>query len=118
MRAKIAPVDQFVAQLQAVGIQGFTRELLAIPGRKFRIDVAFPQDMLAVECMGGVFQMGRHTRGTGYTKDCEKACLLAIEGWHLMPVTSDQIKAGLALKWVESALRVSRIRRAQARGLV
>lgn len=115
LKTGLKPVDQFVAQLQAVGIQGFTRELQAIPGRKFRIDVAFPAERLAVECMGGVFQMGRHTRGAGYTKDCEKACLLAIEGWHLMPVTSDQIKAGLALKWVESALRV---RRAQARGLV
>lgn len=108
---KLKPADEFVGQLKAVGIQGFTRELKAIPGRQFRIDVAFPAERIAVECMGGVFQMGRHTRGTGYTKDCEKACLLAIEGWQYMPVTADQIKAGMALKWVEAALRVAKFRK-------
>jgi hypothetical protein len=104
------PADEFVHQLKAVGIQGFTRELLAIPGRKFRIDVAFPAARLAVECMGGVWTDGRHTRGPGYTTDCEKACLLAIEGWQYMPVTSEQIKSGHALQWVEAALRAAKRR--------
>lgn len=111
VKEKTNPVDRFVSQLKAVGIIGFTRELKAIPGRLYRIDVAFEAEKLAVECMGGVWQQGRHTRGAGYTSDCEKACLLAIEGWHYMPVTSGQIESGEALKWVESALRVARLRR-------
>jgi hypothetical protein len=36
--------------------------------------------------------------------------LLAIEGWQYMPVTSEQIKSGHALQWVEAALRAAKRR--------
>jgi very-short-patch-repair endonuclease len=92
--------------MQAVGIQGYTREYRAIPNRRYRIDIAFPEKKIAVEVMGGTWNNGRHNRGAGYETDCEKASLLAGLGWRYVPVTTDQVRKGLALGWIEQALRV------------
>jgi hypothetical protein len=67
--------------------------------------VAFPEQKLAIECMGAVFANGHHTRGQGYSDDCEKAALLAIHGWRYIPCTGQQVKRGEALQWIEAALR-------------
>lgn len=74
--------------------------------RKWRLDCAWPKLMLAMEFMGGVWapkggKGGYHVRGGGYTKDCEKACHLAILGWRYMPVTTQQFRKGLAFKWLD-----------------
>lgn len=97
--------DLLCKHLDLVGVQGYTREHRAIPGRQFRIDIAFPELKLAIEVMGGTWSNGRHTRGAGYEADCEKACLLAGLGWRYLPVTSEQVRSGKALKWIEKALR-------------
>lgn len=102
---KNSPHDLLCKYLKLVGIQGWTREYKAIPGRQFRIDIAFPELKVAVEVMGGTWSDGRHTRGAGYATDCEKACLLAGLGWRYLPVTSEQVRTGQALKWVEKALK-------------
>lgn len=99
------PHDLLCRQMDLVGIQGFTREYRAIPNRRFRVDIAFPEQRIAIECMGGVFSGGRHTRGMGFTADCEKASLLAGLGFRYIPVTSEQIRSGKALQWIEKALR-------------
>lgn len=99
------PHETLAKQLEYVGIQGFTREYRAIPGRRYRIDIAFPEQRIAVEVMGGVWVGGRHTRGAGYETDSEKICLLAGLGWTYLQVTPDQIRKGQALKWIENAIR-------------
>lgn len=100
-----APHDLLCRQLEAVGIQGYTREYRAIPGRRYRIDVAFPEKKIAVEVHGGTWIAGRHNRGTGMETDSEKICLLAGLGWRYLQVTADQVRKGKALAWVERALR-------------
>ena len=40
--------------------------------RRWRFDRAWPEQKVAVELDGGVYTQGRHTRGAGYEKDCEK----------------------------------------------
>lgn len=100
-----APHDALCRQLKMVGLEGWTREYRAIPGRRYRIDIAFPEQRIAVEVMGGTWANGRHNRGAGYATDCEKACLLAGMGWSYLPVTTEQVHSGLALEWIEQTLK-------------
>jgi len=71
----------------------FEREYQAIPGRRFRFDFAIPDLKIAVEYEGGTFIHGGHSRGKGYSKDCQKYSLAAIYGWCVIRVTSDMLRA-------------------------
>lgn len=95
-------------QLRAAGIE-HQREVMLVPGRRFRTDIFIAPD-LAIECDGGAFpnrkgQVGRHARGAGIRQDCEKQCLLVVHGYRCMRVMTDQIRNGLALQWIEAAIR-------------
>ena len=70
-------------------------------GRKWRFDFAWPALMLAVECEGGTFSGGRHTRGTGFEKDAEKYGEATARGWRVLRVTQRQITSGEALVLIE-----------------
>jgi len=95
-------------QLRAVGIT-LEREYRFHPSRLWRLDLASLPERLAVEVEGGVFTGGRHIRGTGFTRDCEKYAELAILGWRLIRVTTDQVRDGVALGWIERALQPHRL---------
>ena len=74
------------------------------PSRKWRFDLAWPDGRFAVEIQGGVYHQGRHTRGDGYTNDCEKLAEAVCLGWRVIYVTTEQIKNGQALAWIERIL--------------
>ena len=74
------------------------------PTRRWRFDLAWPQKMLAVEIDGAVWTQGRHSRGAGIEKDCEKYSEAAIAGWRVMRVTTGMVKSGQALSLIERAL--------------
>lgn len=61
------------------------------PTRKWRFDFAWPDLKLALEVEGGTWAGGRHTRGAGYERDCEKYSHAAALGWKVMRFTSGQI---------------------------
>lgn len=82
------------------------REFEFWPGRRWRFDFAIPQAKLAIECQGGTRSGGRHTRGDGYERDCEKAAHAVIAGWRVIPVTGDQVQSGKAIQWVLAALGI------------
>lgn len=78
-----------------------------LPGRKWRIDIAFPMERLAIECEGvaprgkaGRHQLTQHLHG-----NCEKHSAIAAAGWRLIRVTGVQIHLGYALRWIEAALK-------------
>lgn len=73
--------------------------------RKWRFDFAWPQRKVALEVDGGVHTGGRHTRGAGFTEDCEKVNAAVILGWRVLRVTGEHVKGGEAIQWVESLLR-------------
>jgi len=79
-------------------------ELVFHPSRRWRFDLAWPEQKFAVEVQGGVHTHGRHTRGHGYTKDCEKLAEAVCLGWRVIYVTSEQVKSGQALRWIENIL--------------
>lgn len=77
------------------------RELVFARPRRWRLDFAWPDRMIAVEVEGGTWTGGRHTRGTGFMEDCEKYANAAILGWTVLRVTSDHVRTGQAVKWLE-----------------
>lgn len=66
----------------------FQQEYRFHPVRKWRLDFADPVCKIGVEIEGGTWVMGRHSRGSGYAKDCEKYNELAASGWRVFRYTS------------------------------
>jgi len=62
----------FLSVWESLGGPPLQREVRLIPNRKFRVDFYDPTNRIAYEIEGGVFSGGRHTRGVGFIKDCEK----------------------------------------------
>ena len=96
--------EALAADLRAAGIPEPVREHRFLEGRRFRFDLAWPQEKLAVEVQGGTHSGGRHTRGAGYERDREKMNLAQLSGWRVLEVTPEQIRSGKAREWVALAL--------------
>lgn len=58
------------------------------PTRKFRFDVAFPGNKVAIEYEGLVSEKSRHTTIEGYTNDCRKYNLAQGMGWRVLRYTA------------------------------
>ena len=93
-------------ELEIGKISGFAMEYKFHPTRRWRFDFCWPQDdiMLAVEVEGGTWSGGRHTRGSGFEKDCEKYNEAALLGYTVLRVTADQVRNGKAFNWIERYL--------------
>lgn len=124
--AKTRCVDVLREQLRIYGLT--TPELVEehrfLADRRFRFDFAVPRLLIAIEVEGGVFsraaggldvvggklvQRGasksRHTTGAGYTRDCEKYNLAAMNGWMVLRFTSPMIIRGEAVRMVVEAVK-------------
>lgn len=104
---KSAIEEMFFFHVKAAGLinGGFVRELMFHPKRRWKFDFAWMTERIAVEVEGGVFSGGRHTRGAGFTADCEKYNEAALLGWAVLRVTGNQVKSGDALRLIERALK-------------
>ena len=87
-------------QMQALGLKP-VKEFMFHPTRKWRSDFAFPDKKLLVEYEGGIWVSGRHNRGSGFEKDCEKYNAAAILGYMALRFTSKHVKSGLAVAFIE-----------------
>jgi len=87
------PVEEYrFAAMQVGGPgRGLRRRLAAARLRDWRFDFAWPSVKVAVECEGGIWNRGRHTRALGYTGDCEKYNAAAALGWTVIRVTSSML---------------------------
>lgn len=70
----------------------YYREYKFIPNRRFRADFFIPAINCLVEIEGGVWSNGRHNRGDGYIKDCDKYNLATLHGYRLLRFTTEHIK--------------------------
>lgn len=52
--------------------------------RNWRFDFAIPSLRIAWEIDGGIWVAGRHTRGSGFSKDIDKLNTAAALGWHVV----------------------------------
>jgi len=69
------------------------REYRPFSTRRFRFDLAVgAPHYVAVEIDGGTWSGGRHVRGDGYDRDCEKQNLATAGGWRLFRVTASLLK--------------------------
>ena len=100
------------AQLEQAGIP-FEREYRFAPPRRWRADFAIVHEAYAmdhpflIEVDGGGFIAGRHTRGTGFENDAEKASAAAILGYRVIRATPRQVEDGRALGWIQLALGIA-----------
>lgn len=95
--------DELAAQVAHAGLPAPSREH-RFCARKWRLDLAWPDRLLCVECDGGTWARGRHSRGKGYERDAVKLNEAALLGWRVLRVTTDMVKDGRALRFVERAI--------------
>ncbi|KHA56814.1 hypothetical protein NM74_09720 [Aeromonas hydrophila] len=93
--------DKVLAQL--VGFPDPSTELLFHPRRKWRLDFAWPANMIALEVHGGIHSGGRHTRGRGFVEDRAKMNEAALLGWTVIEATPEHIKSGQLRAWLLAA---------------
>ena len=99
----------------------YGREFIFHPTRKWRFDFVISdfddqhkldvcmermpghlvKKAIAVEIEGGTWSRGRHTRGSGFAKDCEKYNTAAALGWRVFRFTAQMVEDGSAIKFLE-----------------
>ena len=75
--------------------------------RLWRFDFAWPDQMVAVECEGGIWSSGRHVRGNGFRKDVEKYNAALTLGWRVFRCTAGMLERDPAA-FVEMVLKMIR----------
>lgn len=98
--------DSLLADLAKLGLPVPEREyrFAAPPSPRWRFDFAYPDIKLAIECDGGTWSGGRHVRGAGYQKDCEKFNAASRLGWAVFHYTGAMIRSGYAAREIAEAL--------------
>jgi len=61
------------------------------PSRRWRFDFAHRPSKVAIEIEGGIWSGGRHSRGSGFSADCEKYNAATELGWAVFRLTSKMI---------------------------
>lgn len=99
----------FAQQIRQAGLPKPEREFVAVKGRRYRWDFAWPSEGLLVEINGAIWVKGAHSSGIGLERDYEKMAVAAIHGWHQMSFSGGQIKSGFALKMVQEFFENQRL---------
>lgn len=71
--------------------------------RRWRFDYCWPDRKIAFEREGATWSRGRHTSGSGYSKDAEKYNEAALMGYLVIRGTTDMIRSGLAFEQLKRA---------------
>ena len=93
--------DDLAWQMKAIGLPEPEREYKFHPVRKWRFDFAWPELKVAAEVEGGVYVKGRHNRGSGFVKDCEKYAEALLLGWKVIRIPGPWVSSGEALNYIE-----------------
>jgi len=75
------------------GIPDPVEEFKFHPARKWRIDICWPNEKLALEIEGGVWTNGAHIRPSGFMKDKEKYNNLSVLGYGLLRFTPQEMES-------------------------
>jgi hypothetical protein len=98
---KLDPLATVVSYCRARDYPEPEAEFRFHPSRRWRWDVAWVDERVALEFQGGVWTGGRHVRGKGFTADCEKFATGAALGWRVLPVTPSQVADGSLFAWLD-----------------
>ncbi len=102
--------QNLIFQVRAAKLPAPTPEYQFHPVRRWRLDLAWPDQKLYVEVDGGTWVGGRHSRGAGYENDCVKLNAAAVEGWRGLRVTTAMVKDGRALAALEQVFQAIGLR--------
>lgn len=98
-------LERVMAQIiKDEGLPTPIREYRVLEPRKWRGDFVWLEPKVLLEVEGGIWTGGRHTRGQGFVKDCEKYNSCALAGFLVLRVTKEHIWNGKALEWLKLAL--------------
>lgn len=104
-KKKVSEGEQLLSlQLTALKI-GFVTEYKFHPVRKWRSDFKIAEYPILVEVEGGTWTNGRHSRGSGFEKDCEKYNAAAKLGYFVIKGTTGQVRSGQLLQDVKEMIK-------------
>ncbi len=92
--------ETFALQCRMAKLPTPEREHKVCEWRRWRFDFAWPALKVAAECEGGHWSGGRHTRGAGFEKDCEKYNVAQNLGWRVFRFTKAMIDSGEAIELI------------------
>jgi len=99
--------ETFLLHCRAYKLREPEREVILVPGRKWRVDFYWPSHRLAVEIEGSTqFGKSRHSRGQGFENDARKYNTLSLMGIKVMRFTTSMVQSGEAIDTVRAALEV------------
>ena len=94
----------FMALCKGAGLPVPVTEHRFHPERKWRFDLAWVPQKVALEVEGGAWTGGRHTRGAGFIKDMEKYNEANALGWSVLRCTPDQLCRMMTIDMVKRAM--------------
>lgn len=83
------------------------------PSRKWRFDLATVCCMVAVECNGGIWSRGRHSRGAGLQSDYDKLNSATSHGWTVFQFSTEDIMSGRDVQFLKDFVSIRKQRRAE-----
>jgi very-short-patch-repair endonuclease len=95
------------AQIALYNLPLPVREYRFDPAWRWRFDFAWPERKFAVECEGGIWTGGRHSRGRGFESDCRKYNTAAIGGWTILRFTGGMVRSWEAVRTIREYLGVN-----------
>lgn len=104
-KAKTGPkagskIEELLAfQIKAAGLPEPVREYRHIPGRRFRLDFAWVDQKIGVECQGMVHRIKRQ-----FENDIFKRQLGLMAGWRILEVSGKTVRSGQAVLWIAQLL--------------
>jgi very-short-patch-repair endonuclease len=104
-RAMSALEAQFALHVRTAKLPEPEREYRFDGTRQWRFDFAWPTVKIAVECEGGIWTQGRHTRALGFEADCDKYNAATVQGWKVLRFTRSMIESGAAVETLIAAVR-------------
>jgi hypothetical protein len=96
----------FDAQIEEAELPPADEENYVIPGspKRWQYDRVWLSYRVIVEIEGGVFTQGRHTRGMGFVKDCNKYNWATSQGWKLYRFTVWHLNNDLVVPFMRKVL--------------
>lgn len=79
-------------------------EYQPIPGRRWRLDYAWPRERVGLEIDGGLFAGGRHGGARSVARDLEKRNTLTAARWHVIHVAPSQLWQETTWQWLGALL--------------
>jgi len=97
--------DMLAQQLRALDVSPApVREYRPFANRRYRLDLAWPDRHLFVECDGGEY-LGNVPRRHGNVGDCRRWNLLTRAGWRGYRFTGSQVRTAEACDWIAQEFR-------------